>query len=65
MSNFDKIINALCRLNRQGKNGSFVTCLHDEARGYVFKTFQGEWKCVDFDFANSLAGLGNINRSLL
>jgi hypothetical protein len=65
MSNFDNILLALCKLNRQGKNGSFITCLHDEAKGYVFKTFQGEWKRVDFDFANSLAGLGKVNMSLL
>ena len=65
MSNFDKIFTALDRLNRYGKNGSFITFLHDEANGYAFKTFQGEWKKVSFDFANSLAGLGHVNRSLL
>ena len=45
-------------------NGSFITCLHDEANGYAFKTSKG-WGNVRFDFANELAGLGNINSSLL
>ena len=65
MTNFDKIFNAIDRLNRSGKNGSFLTCLHDEAKGYVFKTFSGEWKRVSFEFANEIAGLGSVNRSLI
>lgn len=61
MSNTDKVFKAIERLI----NG-FVVNLHDEATGYCFKVYStGEWKTVDFDFANGLAGLGNVNRSLL
>jgi hypothetical protein len=64
MSNLDRIITALSSLNMKNHNGSFITCLHDEANGYAFKTSKG-WGNVRFDFANELAGLGNINSSLL
>lgn len=60
VSNFDKIFTALERLT-----GSFLLNLHDEAGGYCFKKYSGEWETVSFDFANGLAGLGNHNRSLL
>mgnify|MGYP003609791657 CR=1 FL=1 len=60
MSNFDKIFLALCKLS-----SSTLVCLHEEAKGYAFKTFSGEWRTVSFDFGNSIAGLGSINRSLI
>lgn len=60
VSNFDRIFLAIERLT-----GKFLVSLHDEATGYCFKTFDGNWSTVDFDFANGLAGLGNQNTSLL
>lgn len=59
-SNFDRIFLAIERLT-----GNFLVSLHDEATGYCFKTFDGNWRVIKFDFANDLAGLGNHNRSLL
>jgi len=60
MSNYDKVFTALSKLS-----SSTLVMLHEEVKGYAFKTFQGDWKTVRFDFANSLAGIGNINRSLI
>ena len=41
-----------------------ITLIHDEANGYCFKDGE-EWRTVGFAFANSQAGLGYENRSLL
>jgi hypothetical protein len=59
MNNHDKVWRAIER-----KVGHIVF-LHDEAKGYAFKTFNGEWRTIQFAFANDAAGLGYINRSLI
>ena len=60
MSNFDKVFLVI-----EGLIGGHVVLLHDDSKGYVFKTYSGEWKRVSFEFANYIAGLGEVNRSLL
>jgi hypothetical protein len=64
MNPSDRIIAALSSLTIKNLNGSFVTCLHDEADGYAFKA-NDKWYKVGFSFANEIAGLGDINSSLL
>jgi hypothetical protein len=69
MTNFDKIFIAIDKLSRgitlPNSIPSNIVLLHDESKGYVYKTVTNEWKTISFDFANSLAGLGYINRSLI
>ena len=60
MTNYDKIFKAI-----ENKIHSNICLLHDESKGYAFKTLKNEWFVIPFDFCNDAAGLGYINRSLL
>ena len=59
-TNFDKIFKAI-----GNKINANISLLHDEAKGYTFKTLKNEWFIIPFDFCNDAAGLGYINRSLI
>jgi hypothetical protein len=60
MNNFDKIFLAI-----QSITNKFIVCVHDESKGYVFKTFDNQWFTISFEFVNYIAGLGEKNYSLL
>lgn len=54
-----KVIKAI-----QDLTGNFVSAIHDEAKGYAFKTIKG-WRVISYEFANDIAGLGYVNRCLI
>ena len=56
---FDKIWMTIEQIS-----GKFINALHSETKGYVFRYLDGTWKRANFDFINSLAGLGDENRDL-
>lgn len=68
-SNFDKVFEAIDDLTKgitlPTNRPSHLVFLHDEANHYAFKRFDGRWGTISFEFANSLAGLGYINESML
>ena len=53
-TNFDKIFKTI-----ESLENSHIIYLHCEAKGYVYKTFNGEWKRSGFEFINYIAGLGD------
>ena len=55
----DKIWRALERLS-----GKHINAVHGESSKYAFRTLDGCWHTVRFEFANELAGLGYINCDL-
>jgi len=54
-----KVIKAIENLT-----GDFLSAIHDEAKGYAFKTIKG-WRVISYEYANEIAGLGYINQCLI
>lgn len=59
LTNYDRVFIALQRLTNK-----HVVFIHGEAKGYAFKTFDGEWHTIGYGFANDMAGLGYVEADL-